>query len=81
MKEEKLILTGKRQLTPRVTEMTLEGVTEKMRPGQFVNLAVPGFALRRPKPRQPLFLFPVACSLLPQKPVPSFLTRRRSSIP
>ena len=48
MKEEKLILTGKRQLTPRVTEMTLEGVTECMRPGQFVNLAVPGFALRRP---------------------------------
>ena len=48
MKQEKLTLVSKRALTDRVTELVLAGVSEEMRPGQFVNLAVPGFTLRRP---------------------------------
>ena len=48
MKQETLTLVSKRALTERVTELVLEGVTEPMKPGQFVNLAVPGFSLRRP---------------------------------
>ena len=49
MREEKFSIVSNRPLTGSVYEMQLRGCTEGMdRPGQFVNIALPGLYLRRP---------------------------------
>ena len=48
MRQEQLTLAGCRPVARDVYELRLEGVQEKMAPGQFVNVSVPGFSLRRP---------------------------------
>ncbi len=49
MQERILELTEQRQLAPGVYEMRLEGdVSAVCRPGQFINLKLDGFYLRRP---------------------------------
>ena len=48
MKQETLTVTGNRPVTETVREMTLTGLTEAQKPGQFVNLKLDGLFLRRP---------------------------------
>ncbi|MBO4888883.1 MAG: dihydroorotate dehydrogenase electron transfer subunit [Firmicutes bacterium] len=51
MKDERLKIVSNRPLTEGaapVWEMVFSGVTEPMRPGQFVQIALPGRFLRRP---------------------------------
>ena len=49
MKEARLTLTGNRLIAARCLKMTLEGdVSAFSRSGQFLELAIPGFYLRRP---------------------------------
>ena len=49
MKESIFIITGQRELAPLTYEMTLKGDTGCItRPGQFVNIQLDGFFLRRP---------------------------------
>ncbi len=48
MKQEMLTVTGNRPVTATVWEMTLSGLRETLKPGQFVNLRLEGLFLRRP---------------------------------
>lgn len=49
MKSEMFTIVENRPLTSAVFEMTLEGDTSEIRrPGQFVELQLPGLFLRRP---------------------------------
>ncbi len=49
MKQSVFTVTENLPLTPSVYRMRLRGSTEEIRvPGQFVNLEIPGFYLRRP---------------------------------
>ena len=49
MKQTTMTLTARRQLTKDVYELTFSGDTSAItRPGQFVNLEIPGRFLRRP---------------------------------
>lgn len=48
MKENTLILREQTQLTNTVFKMKLTGLTESLKPGQFVDLRLPELYLRRP---------------------------------
>ncbi len=49
MKKEELIITENVSLTPFLNKMVLKGnVGEIKKPGQFINIAIDGFYLRRP---------------------------------
>ena len=48
MRDLQFTIKENNALTDTVYEMKLSGDTEGIRPGQFVNIAVPGFYLRRP---------------------------------
>ncbi len=48
MKENTLILREQTQLTSTVFKMKLTGLTESLKPGQFVDLRLPELYLRRP---------------------------------
>lgn len=48
MIQDRYKILENREIAPGIMMMRLEGEVEFYRPGQFVNIAVPGFTLRRP---------------------------------
>lgn len=48
MLQDRYKILENREIAPGIMMMRLEGEVEFYRPGQFVNIAVPGFTLRRP---------------------------------